>query len=115
MKILFLCHRFPFPADGGGKIRALKIIEHLGQRPPTRSVINLARNPKQDPRGVVIGSAGHHLAICETASEVAEACLELMLTAERSRRLSVLGQRVVRQKYSWAMTLSDMESAIASF
>jgi len=29
MRILFVCHRFPYPADGGGKIRALKIIEHL--------------------------------------------------------------------------------------
>ena len=29
MKILFVCHRFPYPADGGGKIRALKMIEHL--------------------------------------------------------------------------------------
>ncbi len=29
MKILFLCHRFPFPPDGGGKIRALKMIEQL--------------------------------------------------------------------------------------
>jgi sugar transferase (PEP-CTERM/EpsH1 system associated) len=29
LKVLFVCHRFPFPADGGGKIRALKLIEHL--------------------------------------------------------------------------------------
>lgn len=31
MRILFLCHRFPYPADGGGKIRALEMIRHLGR------------------------------------------------------------------------------------
>ena len=29
MKVLFLCHRFPLPAEGGGKIRALYIVRHL--------------------------------------------------------------------------------------
>ncbi|MCP5264935.1 MAG: TIGR03087 family PEP-CTERM/XrtA system glycosyltransferase [Burkholderiaceae bacterium] len=31
MRILFLCHRFPYPADGGGKIRALEMIRALGR------------------------------------------------------------------------------------
>src|SRR5581483_8357102 len=29
MKILFLCHRFPFPPNRGGKIRPFNIIRHL--------------------------------------------------------------------------------------
>jgi polysaccharide biosynthesis protein PslH len=29
VRVLFLCHRFPFPPDGGGKIRALHIVRHL--------------------------------------------------------------------------------------
>ena len=32
MKILFVCHRFPYPADGGAKIRPLRMIQHLSQR-----------------------------------------------------------------------------------
>lgn len=31
MKILFVCHRFPFPPDEGGKIRAFNMIAHLHQ------------------------------------------------------------------------------------
>ena len=31
MKILFLCHRFPYPADGGGKIRVLEMLRHLNR------------------------------------------------------------------------------------
>ena len=31
MKILFVCHRFPFPPTRGGKIRPFQMIRHLGQ------------------------------------------------------------------------------------
>jgi len=31
VKILFLCHRFPFPPDGGAKIRPYHMIRHLHQ------------------------------------------------------------------------------------
>ena len=32
MKILFVCHRFPFPPNEGGKIRAFNMITHLHQQ-----------------------------------------------------------------------------------
>src|SRR5687767_3886624 len=32
MRILFACHRFPFPPNRGGKIRPFNIIRHLSQR-----------------------------------------------------------------------------------
>lgn len=31
MRVLFLCHRLPYPADHGAKIRAFNFIRHLGQ------------------------------------------------------------------------------------
>ena len=31
MKILFVCHRFPYPPNEGGKIRAFNMIAHLQQ------------------------------------------------------------------------------------
>ncbi len=31
MKILFVCHRFPYPPQRGGKIRPFNIIKHLGK------------------------------------------------------------------------------------
>ena len=43
MKILVVCHRFPYPPRRGGKIRPFNIIRHLSQRhdvtvaSPTRS------------------------------------------------------------------------------
>jgi polysaccharide biosynthesis protein PslH len=32
MKILFVCHRFPFPPNRGGKIRPFNMIRHLSQK-----------------------------------------------------------------------------------
>ncbi|MET0344686.1 MAG: glycosyl transferase family 1, partial [Casimicrobiaceae bacterium] len=32
MKILYLCHRFPFPPKRGGKIRPFNMIRHLSER-----------------------------------------------------------------------------------
>jgi hypothetical protein len=32
MKILFVCHRFPYPPNRGGKIRPFHMIQHLGQK-----------------------------------------------------------------------------------
>jgi sugar transferase (PEP-CTERM/EpsH1 system associated) len=32
MKILFLCHRFPYPPNRGGKIRPFNMIQHLSKR-----------------------------------------------------------------------------------
>jgi len=32
MRILFVCHRFPYPPNRGGKIRPFHMIQHLGQK-----------------------------------------------------------------------------------
>jgi polysaccharide biosynthesis protein PslH len=42
MKVLFVCHRLPFPPQRGGKIRPFNIIRHLSQRHEV-TVASLAR------------------------------------------------------------------------
>lgn len=42
MKVLFVCHRLPFPPRRGGKIRPFNIIRHLGRRHEV-TVASLAR------------------------------------------------------------------------
>ena len=59
-------------------------------------------------------AAVRRILVSHSAEEVAQACLELMRNAKHRRQLSVMGRRIVRQKYSWSMTLSDMEAAVAS-
>ncbi len=46
LKILFLCHRFPYPPNEGGKIRAFHMIRHLSQRHSV-TVASLAHSPAE--------------------------------------------------------------------
>ena len=46
MRILYLCHRFPYPPTRGGKIRPFNMIAHLG-RSHEITVCSLARSPAE--------------------------------------------------------------------
>lgn len=47
MKVLFVCHRVPYPPKRGGKIRPFNIIRHLGERGHEVTVASLARTPQE--------------------------------------------------------------------
>jgi polysaccharide biosynthesis protein PslH len=51
MKILYLCHRFPFPPDRGGKIRPFNMIKHLAQQHEVH-VCSLARSRGEAEEGM---------------------------------------------------------------
>jgi sugar transferase (PEP-CTERM/EpsH1 system associated) len=50
MKILYICHRFPFPPNRGGKIRPFQMIKHLSQQHEVH-VCSLARSPAEAEAG----------------------------------------------------------------
>jgi sugar transferase (PEP-CTERM/EpsH1 system associated) len=56
MRILFICHRFPFPPNRGGKIRPFHMIEHLSRK-HTVVVASLAHSAKELEAGA--GLRGH--------------------------------------------------------
>lgn len=47
MKVLFVCHRVPFPPKRGGKIRPFNMIRHLSSRGHQVTVASLARTPQE--------------------------------------------------------------------
>ena len=47
MKILFLCHRMPYPPKRGGKIRPFNMIRHLAQSHEV-TVATLVRSAKEE-------------------------------------------------------------------
>ena len=51
MKILVVCHRFPFPPARGGKIRPFNIIRHFHERGHDVTVASLARTAKEAGEG----------------------------------------------------------------
>lgn len=54
MKVLFVCHRVPFPPKRGGKIRPFNIIRHLTSQGHEVTVASLARNEqeREESRGL---------------------------------------------------------------
>lgn len=51
MKILLVCHRFPFPPKRGGKIRPFNIVAHLNQRHQV-TVASLVRSEQEAKEGL---------------------------------------------------------------
>jgi sugar transferase (PEP-CTERM/EpsH1 system associated) len=51
MRILVVCHRFPFPPTRGGKIRPFNIIRHLTERGHDVTVASLTRTAKEAEDG----------------------------------------------------------------
>jgi sugar transferase (PEP-CTERM/EpsH1 system associated) len=50
MKILYICHRFPFPPARGGKIRPFNMIKHLSRKHEV-VVASLVRSPREAEAG----------------------------------------------------------------
>lgn len=50
MRILYVCHRFPFPPARGGKIRPFNMIKHLSQKHEV-VVASLVRSPEEAEAG----------------------------------------------------------------
>ena len=51
MKILFACHRLPFPPKRGGKIRPFNIIRHLSASGHEITVASVARSAEEEEEG----------------------------------------------------------------
>jgi sugar transferase (PEP-CTERM/EpsH1 system associated) len=47
VNVLFLCHRFPYPPDHGGKIRSFNVIRHLTEQGHDVTVASLARSRRE--------------------------------------------------------------------
>ncbi len=63
MKILYLCHRFPFPPKRGGKIRPFNMIRHLTNSGHQVTVCSLARSAQEaeEAQGVAEHCAEFHI------------------------------------------------------
>jgi len=64
MRILYLCHRFPFPPKRGGKIRPFNMIRHLSASGHEVIVASLARSAEEanEGRGIAAYCARYEMA-----------------------------------------------------
>ena len=61
MKILFVCHRLPYPPNRGGKIRPFNMIRHLSER-----------------HTVVVGSVAHTMQELQQGADLSKHCEEVL-------------------------------------
>ena len=69
MKILYLCHRFPFPPKRGGKIRPFNMIRHLANSHDV-TVASLARSPEEAREGEGIASFCSRYVMAEVSNPI---------------------------------------------
>ena len=67
MKILYVCHRFPFPPKRGGKIRPFNMIKHLSANHEV-TVASLARSPGGGEEGRGIAPFCRHFEMAEVTN-----------------------------------------------
>lgn len=60
MKILYVCHRFPFPPKRGGKIRPFNMIRHFSAQGHQVTVCSLSRSAGEAVEGEGIATHCHH-------------------------------------------------------
>jgi len=85
MKILYVCHRFPYPPRRGGKIRPFNMIRHLHVSHDV-TVASLARSPEEaeEGRGLAVHCAHIEMAVVRNSVQVARMVARVPTTAPSS-------------------------------
>jgi sugar transferase (PEP-CTERM/EpsH1 system associated) len=97
MRILFVCHRIPFPPNRGGKIRPFHMIDHLGRK-----------------HSVVVGSLAHSKRELDEAQGLADHCQQVLADVVPSpvrwmqASRSLLSRTPSSVAYFWSRRLAGM-------
>jgi polysaccharide biosynthesis protein PslH len=86
MKVLYLCHRFPYPPKRGGKIRPFNMIRHLGQAGHEVTVCSLVRSDAEaeEGRGIAPHCHAFEMGAVSEPVQMARMVLRLPLTTPSS-------------------------------
>jgi sugar transferase (PEP-CTERM/EpsH1 system associated) len=70
MKILYICHRFPFPPKRGGKIRPFNMIRHFSGQGHKVTVCSLSRTPAEAKEGEGIRNHCEHFEMASVSNSI---------------------------------------------
>lgn len=70
MNILYICHRFPFPAKDGSRVRSFNIINHLRQQGHKVWVSSMVRDAHEEQQGQGIAQYCHDFTMARTTEWV---------------------------------------------
>jgi len=66
MNILYICHRFPFPAKDGSRVRSFNIIKHFEQQGHRVWVSSMVRDKQEESQGQGIKEHCHQFTMART-------------------------------------------------
>jgi polysaccharide biosynthesis protein PslH len=106
MKILYVCHRFPFPPKRGGKIRPFNMIRHLQASGHEVTVCSLARTEAEaaEGRGIQPHCSEFHVGVVHEPLQWARMILRLPVPTPSSmgyfydRGLAATVRRLVKER-----------------
>ncbi|MBX3601537.1 MAG: TIGR03087 family PEP-CTERM/XrtA system glycosyltransferase [Rubrivivax sp.] len=98
MKILYLCHRFPFPPKRGGKIRPFNMIQHLQASGHRVTVCSLVRSEAEaaEGEGIAPHCEAFHMGRVHDPLQWARMILRLPLTTPSSMGYFYSGEIAAR-------------------
>jgi sugar transferase (PEP-CTERM/EpsH1 system associated) len=70
MKILYVCHRLPFPPKRGGKIRPFNMIRHFSTQGHKVTVCSLSRSPAEAKEGEGIRNHCEHFEMASVSNPI---------------------------------------------
>jgi len=70
MNILYICHRFPFPANDGSRVRSFNIINHFRQQGHRVWVSSMVRDEQEQAQGQGISDYCHDFTMAKTTEWV---------------------------------------------
>jgi sugar transferase (PEP-CTERM/EpsH1 system associated) len=86
MKVLYVCHRFPYPPKRGGKIRPFNMIRHLHESGHEVTVCSLARSQAEvdEGNGIAPHCTAYHISRVEESLQWARMIVRLPIAAPSS-------------------------------
>ncbi len=113
MRILFLCHRFPYPPNEGGKIRSFNMIRHLSRN---HAVVVASLTRSEAERQAIAGLERYCTAVVSAPigpAATAAALLGLLADLQERRRLALAGRARMESHHSWAGAMAKLDRIIA--
>jgi len=110
MKILYLCHRFPYPPKRGGKIRPFNMIRHLQASGHQVSVCSLARSPAEaeEGQGIAPHCQDFHIGMVREPLQWARMIVRLPLVTPSSMGYFYSGQLAAKVRKLLATQRFDL-------
>ncbi len=109
MKILYVCHRFPYPPKRGGKIRPFNMIRHLGEQGHQVTVASLARSDEEAEEGRPLADHAHEVISARVRDPIQSVKMVANLARKTPSSMGFFHSRELQKKIDDARARTDFD------